>query len=122
MLKHGVWMVFQMNKNIEKATDDLVKYIKDQKEYKRCIHLKKIMKDDLELMQLIDKVKKAQKEYIKSGYDKNKLEKLDALNKELEKYPIYFDYNNNLKIINDKINTLVTEINEYFDSVISFDI
>ena len=106
-----------MNKEIEKNLDGIIEYLKSKKEYQKCIDLKKKMKNNKELTKLIEDIKKKQKEYIQSGYDEKKNEELDTLNKELDKYPIYLEYNNNLKVINEDIELLKEKLNDYFTGV-----
>lgn len=107
-----------MNKKIAKSLDEVINYIKSKKEYQKCIELKRKMSDNEELTTLINTIKKKQKEYIKSGYAEEEKEKLDSLNRKLDEYPIYLEYNNNLKVINDDIEFLKEQLNNYFESVI----
>ncbi|MBQ3435439.1 MAG: YlbF family regulator [Bacilli bacterium] len=107
-----------MNKEIDKSLEEVINYIKSKKEYQKCIDLKKKMNNNKELTTLINDIKKKQKEYINSG-NSVKLEKgLKKLNNELDKYPIYIEYNNNLKTINEDIEILKKRLNDYFTSVI----
>lgn len=111
-----------MNKDIEKNLDEIIDFIKSQEEYKRCISLKKKMKENNELTSLIEDIKSKQKEYIRSNRDLNKEKELEELNKKLEEFPIYLEYNNNLKIINEEIELLKERLNNYFTSIINIDL
>ncbi len=99
---------------VSKALDEVINCIINSKEYKECISLKKQMADNEEIMNLIDKVKKTQKEYIKSGYDKDIKNKLDSYNEELLSIPLYHTYNQSLEKVNEMINTVKEYLNDYF--------
>ncbi|MBQ3468740.1 MAG: YlbF family regulator [Bacilli bacterium] len=108
-----------MNKEIDKSLEEVINYIKSKKEYQKCIDLKKKMNDNKELIKLINDIKKKQKEYINSGNDENIEKELDSLNKELDKYPIYIEYNNSLKEINEDIEILKERLNDYFTGIVN---
>ena len=80
------------------------------------------MKENNELTSLIEDIKSKQKEYIRSNRDLNKEKELEELNKKLEEFPIYLEYNNNLKIINEEIELLKERLNNYFTSIINIDL
>ena len=84
--------------------------------------IKKKMKENNELTSLIEDIKSKQKEYIRSNRDLNKEKELEELNKKLEEFPIYLEYNNNLKIINEEIELLKERLNNYFTSIINIDL
>ncbi len=96
------------------AVDDVVNYIKLSDEYKNCVFLKDKMSKNQELTLLIEKIKKIQKEYVKSNYDKNIKQELDKLNNKLEEIPIYNIYLENLKKVNLMIDYVKDELNDYF--------
>lgn len=100
--------------NVNKEIDDLVDYIKNTDDYKKCIKLKDQMKDNSELMSLIDEVKNLQKKYIKSNYDLLIKEELDKKNKELLEIPIYVLYNKHLNNVNYMIDYINNSLNIYF--------
>ena len=100
--------------NVNKEIDDLVDYIKNTDDYKKCIKLKKQMKDNSELMSLISEVKKLQKKSIKSNYDLLIKEELDKKNKELLEIPIYVLYNKHLNNVNYMIDYINNSLNNYF--------
>ncbi len=100
--------------NVNKEIDDLVDYIKNTDDYKKCIKLKDQMKDNSELMSLIDEVKNLQKQYIKSNYDLLIKEELDKKNKELLEIPIYVLYNKYLNNVNYMIDYINNSLNNYF--------
>lgn len=97
-----------------KALDEVINSITESDEYKTCIELKDRMSKNINITDKIDKIKKLQKEYVKSNYDFNIKIKLDELNNELISIPIYKIYMDNLEIVNEKIDYLKDSLNDYF--------
>ena len=102
-----------MESYVDKALDELVKEITDSKEYKKCIELKLKMKDNEEINSIIEKIKKLQKEFIKTS-DLNIKKELSDLENKLNNIPIYVTYMKNLSIVNEKIELVKDELNDYF--------
>lgn len=102
-----------LNKDIEESLDDIINYITNSKEYIKCIEIKKKMSKNKKLTELIEDIKKLQKKYIKEN-DESIKEKLDSKEKELNEIPIYVEYNNNLEVVNNMINLVKDELNDYF--------
>lgn len=102
-----------LNKKLDKSLNDVVKYIVESIEYKKCIELKKKMSSNKELTILIDEIKKLQKKYIRTN-DIDIKEELDRKMTKLESIPIYNEYNNNLIQVNQMINYVKDELNGYF--------
>ena len=100
--------------NLFKALDDVINTIKNSSEYKLCISLKKEMDSNDEIKELINKVKELQKKYIKSGYDEKIKKELDIVNDDLLQIPIYSIYNDNLAIVNERIEYVKDSLNDYF--------
>ena len=103
-------MVNIMNKEL----DELVSYIKNTSSYKNCISIKKKMDKNEEICSLIDEIKSLQKKYVKSNYDDSIKEELDKLESRLNSIPIYVEYNNNLEKVNEMIELVKDELNDYF--------
>ena len=101
------------------SLEELIYYIKNSKEYKTCIELKKQMKDNSTITELVKKIKDTQKKYIKSGYDSKIKEELDLMNNKPESIPIYNIYSNNLEIVNEKIEYVKDYLNQYFDKLLN---
>ena len=99
---------------LNKSIDDLIDTIVNSKEYKNVIEIKKKMDTNSELIILINEVKKLQKKYIKSNYDEKIKKDLEIKKEELNNIPIYVDYNENLKAVNEMINIVKDELNKYF--------
>lgn len=98
--------------------DEVVNVIKDSKEYKTCIDLKKRMESNEDINDLVKKIKILQKKYIRTNDKDIKLE-LDSLEKELNEIPIYHIYMENLEKVNDMINYVKDELNDYFDKLLN---
>ena len=103
-----------MNSELEKSVIDLKNYIENTLEYKKVIVLKNKMEKSSKLQKIIKEIKEKQKEYIKNGQTKEDEKVLKNLEKELNKIPIYVEYNKNLKVVNDMIFIVKEELNEYF--------
>ena len=100
--------------NVNQAIDEIVNYIKNSSEYKNTLSIKKQMDTNDELNSLISSIKSIQKKYVRSEYDSKYKEELDKLNKQLNEIPIYVIYQNNLDVINQKINYIKDTLNDYF--------
>ena len=85
----------QNKEELLKKVDELVSIIKNSNDYKRYIELKTIMENS-EIMPIINKIKKVQRESIKNesrGINTLKLEEeIVSLKNELDSYPIYREY------------------------------
>ena len=103
-------MVNIMNKEL----DELVSYIKNTSSYKNCISIKKKMDENEEICSSIEEIKSVQTKYVKSNYDDSIKEKLDKLESKLNSIPIYVEYNNNLEKVNEMIDLVKDELNDYF--------
>ena len=108
-----------MVKQLNRALNDVVDYIKDSDEYKTCLDLKKRMSDNEEVNALVRQVKLLQQKYIKSNYNKEIKKELDEINKRLDDIPIYVIYKQNLEKVNNMINTVKDELNNYFDDLLN---
>lgn len=97
-----------------KALDEVIYYITDSKEYKLCLELKDRMSSNSDINDKIVKIKKLQKEYIKSNYDEAKKQELNKINEELLKIPIYKVYLDNLEVVNQMIDYVKDSLNDYF--------
>ena len=76
------------------------------------------MNNNTELINLIDKVKELQKKYIKTN-DNSIKEELDKCINELNSIPIYNMYMKNLDKVNEMINYVQDELNDYFYKVVN---
>ena len=108
-----------MVKQLNRALNDVVDYIKDSNEYKTCLDLKKKMSANEEVNALVRQVKILQQKCIKSNYNKEIKKELDEINKRLDDIPIYVIYKQNLEKVNNMINTVKDELNNYFDDLLN---
>lgn len=99
---------------LNNSLDIVVELIKNSDEYKKCISLREKMRKNSEIVELVEEIKKLQKEYIKSNYDSLIKEKLDYTEERLYRIPIYIIYNQELNKVNDKINYVRDRLNDYF--------
>ncbi len=102
-----------LSKEVEENLDDIINYIMNSKEYKKCIEIKKKMSKNKELNKLIEEIKLLQKEYIRKNSESIK-EELEKKEHELNDIPIYVEYNNNLEAVNNMIDLVKDELNDYF--------
>ena len=104
----------ELNRNL----DEVVNCIKNSKEYKKCIELKSKMDTNDEINSLVKEIKLKQKKYIRSN-DSNILEELKLLEEKLNSIPIYHIYLENLKEVNNMINYVKDELNDYFQELLN---
>ena len=57
---------------LNKEIDDLISYIQNTVEYKKCIMYKEQMSNNSDINYLVNEIKKIQKLYVKSNYDSEK--------------------------------------------------
>lgn len=98
---------------LNKSLDEVVNTITNSKEYRKCLELKKKMDSNDEINSLVKEIKSKQKKYIKSN-DPNILSELKNLENSLNSIPIYHVYTDNLEKVNDMINYVKDELNDYF--------
>lgn len=103
---------------LDKSLDEVVDCIKESKEYKKCIELKDKMETNDLINSLVKEIKLKQKEYIKSN-DPNILSELNELEEKLNCVPIYHVYTENLEKVNEYINYVKDELNEYFNNLLN---
>ena len=111
MLRVFLWMVNQLNKEILEKVDELVKEIEDSPDYQKYLLLKDKISKNKELMELINKVRVLQKDYV---HHLTKKEELDKLVDELNSNPLYREYNNTLYEINNTYAIIESKLNKYF--------
>lgn len=100
--------------NLYRKLDDVILCIKESREYKRALDIKKKMDSNEELKKKINDIKLLQKKYVKSNYDASVKKDLDKLNDELLEVPIYRIYLDNLSVVNEKIEYVKDSLNDYF--------
>ena len=98
---------------MNKAISDVVQCILDSPEYQDCLRIKKLMEENEEVNSRIKKIKVLQKKYLRTN-DLDVEKELKTLEDELNEIPIYYEYNQKLELVNQKINYVTEEINDYF--------
>jgi len=98
--------------------DEVVNTIKNSKEYKTCIDLKSKMDSNEDINSLVKEIKKLQKKYINTNDSNIKIE-LDKLENQLNEIPIYHIYLDNLEKVNQMIDYVKDELNNYFDLLLN---
>lgn len=103
-----------MAKWLNRALDEVISVITSSRDYRICIELQEKMKKNQNLMDLIDKLKEAQKRYVKSNYDKSIKGELDLLEEKLQQIPIYVSYMMHLVKVNDMLSYVEDDLNQFF--------
>ena len=104
---------------LDKSLEEVVLCIKNSKDYKECIKLKEKMKSNEELIKMIEDIKLLQKKYIKSNYDSNIKKELDNLEEILNSIPIYNMYIEKLNKVNELIDYVKDDLNDYFYNLLN---
>lgn len=110
-----------MNLEVEQKLNDIISYIQDSFEYKKCIEIKKKMANNQTINELVEQIKQLQKQLVKYNNKETK-EELKKTEEKLKKIPIYQEYNNYLVIVNEKIELIKMSLNDYFDKKLNNDI
>ena len=103
-----------MVKWLNRALDEVISVITSSRDYRICIELQEKMKKNQNLMDLIDKLKEAQKRYVKSNYNKSIKGELDLLEEKLQQIPIYVSYMMHLVKVNDMLSYVEDDLNQFF--------
>lgn len=103
---------------MNEALNEVINTIINSDDYKKCIELKNTMSSNEELVSLIEKIKKLQKKYVNTN-DQEILVELEKLEEELNNIPIYVIYMQYLERINEKIEFVKDELNNYFYEVLN---
>lgn len=101
-----------MVKWLNKALDDVISVIKNSDDYRTCLQLKEKMKKNRDLMELIEKLKLEQKDFVRNGYQSK--DKINELQEKLYQIPIYVIYMQHLEKVNDMICYIEDDLNHYF--------
>lgn len=107
-----------MEKNLNKSVNDIVCSIIGSLEFKECIRLKEKMDNNTDIKELVESIKKLQKEYVRTSDDSIK-DELNILENRLESIPLYASYQRSLSEVNQKIDFIKDELNDYFYNVVN---
>ncbi len=103
-----------MNKELEEVINTVI----NSNDYKSCIQLKEKMSTNKEICELVDKIKVLQKKYVRENGEEV-LEELKLLEERLNEIPIYVIYMQHLEKVNEMINYVKDELNDYFYKVLN---
>lgn len=103
-----------MNKELEEVINTII----NSDDYKSCIQLKEKMSTNKEICELVDKIKVLQKKYVRENGEEV-LEELKPLEERLNEIPIYVIYMQHLEKVNEMINYVKDELNDYFYKVLN---
>jgi len=103
---------------LNKELDEVINTIINSDDYKSCIQLKEKMSTNKEICELVDKIKVLQKKYVRENGEEV-LEELKLLEERLNEIPIYVIYMQHLEKVNEMINYVKDELNDYFYKVLN---
>ena len=103
---------------MNKELDEVINTIINSDDYKSCIQLKEKMSTNKEIFGLVDKIKVLQKKYVRENGEEV-LEELKLLEERLNEIPIYVIYMQHLEKVNEMINYVKDELNDYFYKVLN---
>lgn len=103
---------------MNKELDEVINTIINSNDYKSCIQLKEKMSTNKEICELVDKIKVLQKKYVRENGEEV-LEELKLLEERLNEIPIYVIYMQYLEKVNEMINYVKDELNDYFYKVLN---
>lgn len=103
---------------LDKALDEVIRCIIESNDYQKYIGLKEQMNKNTELMELVEKTKKLQKKYVNTNSDDILIE-LKEVEEKLNSIPIYVIYLQYLEKINEKIEFVKDELNDYFYKILN---
>lgn len=103
-----------MNKKLEEVINTII----NSDDYKSCIQLKEKMSTNKEICELVEKIKILQKKYVRENGEEV-LEELKLLEERLNEIPIYVIYMQHLEKVNEMINYVKDELNDYFYKVLN---
>jgi len=107
-----------MSDEIERALNEVIAEIRESSEYQKCIELKEQMNKNSLLMKWMDEIKEKQKKYVKSNFkDKKQEQELIDLEKRIREVPLFVEYNETLERVNEMIDTVKEQLNDYFQEV-----
>lgn len=103
---------------MNKELDEVINTIINSDDYKSCIQLKEKMSTNKEICELVEKIKVLQKKYVRENGEEV-LEELKLLEERLNEIPIYVIYMQHLEKVNEMINYVKDELNDYFYKVLN---
>ncbi len=105
-----------MNREIDEKIDEIINEIETSDIYQKYLSLKEKIKENKELMMMINKVRLMQKDVL---HQKAKESELEELINELNNHPLYREYNNTLYEINNTYGIIENSLNNYFEKILN---
>ena len=109
--------------NVLDDVDNLTDYIKDSYKYKRYIEVRDKIKENNDIMKMINDIKSLQKKIVRLEHDHKSIEKedkeIDNLLSKLEEYPIYNEYNYLIEDLNYELDYVKKTIEENINKVVN---
>ncbi len=107
-----------MNNKILNEVDKIIEFIKESDDYKDYIYLKDKLSKNERANNLINEIKKLQKQAVKQEVNKMDTKELDNKIKDnldkLNKIPLYRDFIDKQELLNDYYQTIKERLDEYF--------
>lgn len=109
---------------MENKIDELFETIQNSQEYIEYKKIQELLKNDIEINNLIENIKELQKKSTKLEYDNNSEYKeidKEIKNKitKLNSYPIYIEYKNKMNELNDILAMSSNMIEKYIEEVVN---
>ena len=110
------------DKEIIDKTKELVKTIKDDSLYKEYMELRLELKANKNINNKIEEVKRYQRKYVKGNYqDKEYLDKINSLVKELETISLYYIYRQKEEELNNNLLLIKEGLRETFSNIVTYE-
>lgn len=107
-------MVKYLNNETKKSLNELIDYIKNTEDYIRVITIKKELDENKELKKMIDEVRSAQKNYVRSQLNQKQKKELDDKLELLNNNKLFVLYTYHLDKVNNMLKEIKEELNDYF--------
>ena len=117
-------MVRQLPDDLKESFDSLINAIYNSKDYQDYLKLKTKMEKNEEIKKLVSDIKKLQKDIVKKEYMKETCEDIEKEYqqklKNLYEYPLYSAFQEKQKAVNEILQTVKIEIQDFFDVLLVF--
>lgn len=116
-------MVKSLSNDVLEKIDEIVLYIKESNNYKRYKEVEEKIKNNIDIMDKINKVKSIQKEIVKLELEKKDISvlenEIEEIINSLNTYPIYQEYNYLLEDLNNTFQEIKFIIENYLNNKIN---
>ena len=122
MRKPGVWMVRLLPKELEVAFDEILEEIQNSVDYQEYLELEEKMKQNKTIQDLILSIKCLQKELVRLEYNKDDLTDVALKYQEalahLNDFPLYVVFVEKQKRVNEMLQNVKSQIEDFFDQIV----